>query len=54
MSGNDDPLIPVENARLLAKLIPNARLELLDNGHLFLATRPRETAEMIEAFLDEV
>lgn len=53
MSGNDDPLIPVENAKLLAKLIPNARLELLDNGHLFLATRPRETAETIEAFLDE-
>ncbi len=54
MSGNDDPLIPVENAKLLAMLIPNARLELLDNGHLFLATRPRETAETIEAFLDEV
>ena len=54
MSGNDDPLIPVENAKLLAMLIPNARLELLDNGHLFLATRPKETAEMIEAFLDEV
>ena len=53
LSGNDDPLIPVENAKLLASLIPNARLVLLDNGHLFIATRPAETAKMIEAFLDE-
>lgn len=53
MSGTDDPLIPVANARLLARLIPNARLVLVDNGHLFLATRPEESAATIEAFLDE-
>lgn len=52
ISGTDDPLIPVANARLLANLIPRARLQLVDNGHLFMVTRPEETAEMIEEFLD--
>lgn len=51
ISGTDDPLIPVANARLLDRLIPNSRLELIDNGHLFLVTRPEESAAMIEQFL---
>ena len=51
MAGTDDPLIPVANARLLARLIPNATLHLVDNGHLFMVTRPAETAETIETFL---
>ncbi|MEW9919227.1 poly(3-hydroxyalkanoate) depolymerase [Marimonas sp. MJW-29] len=53
MSGLDDPLIPVANAKLLHRLIPKARLELIDNGHLFVVTRPQETAEMVESFLLE-
>ncbi len=53
MSGTDDPLIPVVNARVLANLIPNAELELIDNGHLFMVTRPKETAERVERFLSE-
>ena len=53
LSGTDDPLIPVANAHVLHKLIPNARLELIDNGHLFVVTRPKETAEMVEDFLLE-
>lgn len=52
ISGTDDPLIPVPNATFLAAMIPDSRLELIDNGHLFLITRPRESAEMIEEFLD--
>lgn len=52
-SGTDDPLIPVANARLLARLIPNAKLELVDNGHLFLVTRPKESAAVIEDFLNQ-
>ncbi len=53
MSGTDDPLIPVANANFLAKLIPDSQLELVDNGHLFLVTRPKESAKTIEAFLDK-
>ena len=51
MAGTDDPLIPVANARLLARAIPNARLHLVDNGHLFMVTRPDESAATVEAFL---
>lgn len=53
LSGTDDPLIPVINARLLATLIPKARLELIDDGHLFVVTDPARSAAMVEAFLNE-
>jgi pimeloyl-ACP methyl ester carboxylesterase len=51
LMGSDDPLVPVSNGRILARLIPNARLRLIDDGHLFMLTRPEESAAMIEAFL---
>jgi pimeloyl-ACP methyl ester carboxylesterase len=51
MAGTDDPLIPVANARLLHRLIPNARLELIDNGHLFIVTQPKASAAMVQEFL---
>lgn len=51
MSGTDDPLIPVANAHFLHKMIPNSRLELLDNGHLFFVTQPESSAAMVEDFL---
>ncbi len=51
LMGRDDPLVPVANGRLLARLIPNARLEVIDDGHLFVVTRPVETARRIERFL---
>jgi pimeloyl-ACP methyl ester carboxylesterase len=46
-------LVPPINGRILARLIPNARLQMIDDGHLFMLTRPVETARMIEAFLTE-
>ena len=51
--GRDDPLVPPVNGRILARLIPNARLHMIDDGHLFMVTRPAETAIMIEAFLSD-
>ena len=37
ISGDDDPLVPVANARFLAKRIPRAQLEIVEEaGHLFL------------------
>jgi poly(3-hydroxyalkanoate) depolymerase len=53
MAGTDDPLVPVINARLLNRMIPNSRLELIDDGHMFLVTKPKLCAEMIEGFLRE-
>jgi poly(3-hydroxyalkanoate) depolymerase len=51
LMGGDDPLVPPINGRILARLIPNARLQMIDDGHLFMVTRPIETAMAIEAFL---
>jgi pimeloyl-ACP methyl ester carboxylesterase len=53
MAGSDDPIVPPANARLMARLMPNARLEILDDGHLFFVTRPIESAAIIEKFLAE-
>jgi poly(3-hydroxyalkanoate) depolymerase len=53
IAGNDDPLVPLINARLHALLLPNARLHVLDDGHLFMLTRACETARLIGAFLAE-
>jgi poly(3-hydroxyalkanoate) depolymerase len=51
LMGSDDPLVPPINGHILAGLIPNAELRMIDDGHLFLVTRPTETAALIEAFL---
>ena len=51
MAGDDDPIIPMVNARILAGLIPNAQLEVFDCGHLFMLTRLQETTQRIEGFL---
>jgi len=51
LSGNDDPLVPVLNARILATLIPRAQLKLVDDGHLFLLTNPAQVVPAIRDFL---
>jgi poly(3-hydroxyalkanoate) depolymerase len=53
LMGSDDPLVPVINGRILSQLIPNARLRLIDDGHLFMVTQPKQTAAIIEEFLSE-
>jgi poly(3-hydroxyalkanoate) depolymerase len=52
MAGTDDPIVPVVNGRILAKLIPHARLVTIDDGHLFLLTSARESAGIISEFLN--
>ena len=51
MAGDDDPIIPLANARLLHRLIPNSRLHVYHGGHLALATEAAELAPVIDAFL---
>jgi pimeloyl-ACP methyl ester carboxylesterase len=53
LMGRDDPLVPLLNGRILARLIPNARLQMIEDGHLFMVTRPVETSATIEAFLGD-
>lgn len=53
MMGEDDAIVPVINGRILASLIPNARLEVFPRaGHLFLLTHPEESTAMLREFLD--
>ena len=51
LSGDDDPLIPTINARILARGIPHARLHLYRGGHLALVTEAALLAPVIDAFL---
>jgi poly(3-hydroxyalkanoate) depolymerase len=53
LMGRDDPIVPLANGRLMARLMANARLEILDEGHLFMVTRPAESAAIVEKFLAE-
>jgi hypothetical protein len=34
-------------------MIPNARLQVMNCGHLFIVTMPHETAAIFQQFLDE-
>jgi poly(3-hydroxyalkanoate) depolymerase len=52
LAGDDDPIVPLVNGRILAKLIPDARLHIVtDGGHLFLLERPAEIATLVTEFL---
>ena len=53
MAGADDPIVPVVNARIMQWLIPDARVAILDCGHLFLVTLAAESARVVDAFLTE-
>ena len=53
MAGADDPIVPLANARLMRRLIPNAEVKVFDCGHLFLLTRPEQSVRAIEDFLDQ-
>jgi pimeloyl-ACP methyl ester carboxylesterase len=50
--GDDDPIIPIVNARMMARLIPDARLHVYSGGHIALITEADELAPVIEGFLD--
>jgi poly(3-hydroxyalkanoate) depolymerase len=53
MAGTDDPIVPIANGRILARLIPHARLVTIDDGHLFLVTSAGQSAAVIAQFLGE-
>ena len=51
VSGDDDPLIPLANARLMHLLIPKSRLHIYRGGHLGLVTEAATLAPVVDAFL---
>ena len=48
MGGDDDPIIPLANPRLQARLIPAARLHVYRGGHLAILTEADELAPVVE------
>ena len=51
LAGSDDPIIPLANARIMARLLPDATLHIYDDGHLGLLTQARQLAPVITDFL---
>jgi len=51
LAGDDDPIIPLANARLMHRLIPRSSLHIYHGGHLELIAQPGLLAPVVEAFL---
>jgi poly(3-hydroxyoctanoate) depolymerase len=52
LAGDDDPIVPLINGRILARCIRRARLHVIaGGGHLFLLEQPTEIARLIATFL---
>jgi poly(3-hydroxyalkanoate) depolymerase len=47
MHGDDDPIIPTVNARLMTSLV------IFDCGHLFMLTRARRVAAVVKRFFEQ-
>jgi poly(3-hydroxyalkanoate) depolymerase len=51
LAGNDDPIIPLVNARIMRALLPHATLHVYDDGHLGLLTAADELGPLVSRFL---
>jgi len=52
LAGDDDPIVPLVNGRILAWCIPGARLHVVRHGgHLFLLEHPAAMAALVAGFL---
>jgi poly(3-hydroxyoctanoate) depolymerase len=52
LTGDDDPIVPAANSRILASLIPGSRLEVVPaGGHLMLFDSPAEVGPRVAGFL---
>jgi poly(3-hydroxyalkanoate) depolymerase len=53
VAGDDDPIIPLANAKIMHRLIPRSRLHVFAGGHLGLVTEAASLAPVIGRFLTE-
>lgn len=51
MAGDDDPIVPLINGRILARLLPHAELYVYHGGHLALVTEADQLAPVVASFL---
>jgi poly(3-hydroxyalkanoate) depolymerase len=52
LAGDDDPIIPLVNARIMGRLIPHSQLHVYHGGHLELGIGAERLVPVVEAFLD--
>jgi poly(3-hydroxyalkanoate) depolymerase len=53
IAGRDDPVVPVANAKIMARLLPHATVHMHAGGHADVITNAAELAPVIESFRDE-
>jgi len=51
LHGDDDPLVPLVNAKIMQRLIPRAKLYIFHDGHLGLGTSAQDLAQVVDQFL---
>jgi poly(3-hydroxyalkanoate) depolymerase len=51
LAGDDDPIIPLANARLMHRLVRDSRLHVYQGGHLGLITEAAALAPVVDGFL---
>lgn len=51
LHGDDDPIVPLVNARIMHRLIPNSQLYIFHDGHLGLGTSAQELSQIVDRFL---
>jgi poly(3-hydroxyalkanoate) depolymerase len=51
LAGDDDPIIPLANGKLMHRLIPHSRLQVFHGGHLGLVTEAAQLAPVVSEFL---
>jgi poly(3-hydroxyalkanoate) depolymerase len=51
LAGDDDPIIPLVNARIMHALLPRAELHVFHDGHLGLLTSAEELGPRVSRFL---
>jgi poly(3-hydroxyalkanoate) depolymerase len=51
LAGDDDPIIPLANARIMHQLMPRSQLHIYHGGHLDLVLEAEPMAAIVEAFL---
>ncbi len=52
LAGDDDPIIPLVNARIMHRLIRCSQLHIYHGGHLELSADAEHLASVVQAFLD--
>ena len=50
LAGDDDPIVPLVNARIMHRLIPGSKLHIYPGGHLELIKNAERIAPVVDAF----